>query len=375
MSASRDAPAPLAQTRVDLRAIERELTGLWQSAAESAVAGHSAPVTRTCLANLVVLTSDRAEARRATETIDRLTAVYPNRAIVAAALPDTHADRGGAPAIDAWVQAHCQIPAPGRPQVCGEQITIEAHGDAADHIPGIVLPLLVPAVPVALWLPRGEASAHPVAAKLADVADRLIVDSSTFTRGHASLTELVSLLDGDTSVSDLSWARLTIWRELVAQFFDAASMRRHLAEIERVRLGVPERPGEPLDRTAALLLAGWLAYRLGWSVVSGGAEMRLRGPGGAEVTVEVVAAPADDSGERLAEVTISCRQATFSVERVPGTDSALTRVEAEGMWPIARSVRMERLETAELLAGELRLLGRDAGFEGALRLAARLAGG
>jgi len=47
------------------------------------------------------------------------------RAFVISAAPDARED-----VLDAWVQTHCQMPSPGRPQVCGEQITIEARGAA-----------------------------------------------------------------------------------------------------------------------------------------------------------------------------------------------------------------------------------------------------
>ncbi|MEN9935211.1 MAG: hypothetical protein RLZZ387_1790 [Chloroflexota bacterium] len=368
------APSQLNPTHVDIRAIERELTNLWQSAAESADSGRTSPVTRTCMANLVVVVDERGVAGRATQVIDRLTGVYPNRAIVTAAL----AHEGGtqpehAATIDAWVQAHCQLPAPGRPQVCGEQITVEAHGEAAGRIPGVVLPLLVPDVPVALWLPHGEPARHPVAAKLTDIADRLIVNSATFATPEASLPTLAGLIDADTGVSDLAWARLTGWRELVAQFFDAPAMLPHLSEVERIRLTVPSQPGQPSDRSQALMLVGWLASRLGWKVAEHVGGARLVRADGAEVALEIATADQpDDQPDRLMEVVIGCRRATFTVSRYPGADVAVTRAEVDGMRPIQRTARLEWLDEASLLAGELQLLGRDRTFESALRVAATL---
>ena len=43
------------------------------------------------------------------------------------------------------------------------------------------------------------------------------------------------------------------------------------------------------------------------------------------------------------------------------------------MAPLQRVVRLERLDEADLIAEELRLLGRDRAFEGALQVAALLA--
>src|SRR5690242_6883729 len=145
-------PIPLGQrTAIDVRMIERELTELWKQAAEGGGDEKRGAVTRTCVLNLVVGAGAGRAAQHATETVARLTARHPNRAIVVSAAPAAEEDL-----LDAWVQAHCQVPGPGRPQVCCEQITIEARGRAVSRVPGTVLPLLVPDVPVVLWWPRGE---------------------------------------------------------------------------------------------------------------------------------------------------------------------------------------------------------------------------
>src|SRR4029079_15347299 len=109
-----------------------------------------------------------------TTTVGELTSCHPNRAIVVGATPGA-ADE----LLAAWVQAHCQMPGPGRPQVCCEQITIEARGPAVARVPGTVLPLLVPDLPVMFWWPRGAPFDDPLFARLCDLADRVIVDSAT----------------------------------------------------------------------------------------------------------------------------------------------------------------------------------------------------
>ena len=74
--------------------------------------------------------------------------------------------------------------------------------------------------------------------------------------------------------------------------------------------------------------------------------------------------------DRLAALVIECRRARFSITRGDAPDSAIARAEVEGMQPLERRVRLERLDEAELLAEELRLLGRDRTFESALHMAA-----
>jgi glucose-6-phosphate dehydrogenase assembly protein OpcA len=362
------------RAHIDVRVIERELTALWKQASDEQDEGGQA-VTRTCVLNLIVVTSGRG-AERATDTIARLTASHPNRAIVINAAPSTTKDM-----LDAWVQAHCQMPGPGRPQVCCEQITIEAHGAAVERVPGTILPLLMPDVPVMLWWPEGEPFGEPRLAKYLDLVDRMIVDSATFAAPEAGLAQQAQLMDSGTAVSDLVWARLTPWRELIAQFFDAPAMLPYLGTIERVAVEYESGQGQVTDRTQAMLLVGWLGSRLGWRpavapwVQDGVTRLILVRPSGGAVHIELrPVEPKDDLLDRLAACTLECPNGRFVVSRADAPDSALARSEVAGMQPIGRVVRLQRMDEAQLLAEELRLLGHDYGFEGALHLATELIG-
>ncbi|GAB4190380.1 MAG: glucose-6-phosphate dehydrogenase assembly protein OpcA [Roseiflexaceae bacterium] len=366
--------APLAApTSVDIRAIERELTVLWQQANEN----HPDAVTRVCVLNLVAVARSGRAAEAVTETIARLNARHPNRAILVSALPE----QAGAPGLEAWVQAHCRLPAPGRPQVCCEQITITARGAAAGQAAGVVLPLLVPDVPVMLWWPRGEPFDDPLFDRVAALADRIIVDSASFDDGETGLGRTAQAFGRGLPVSDMAWGRLTPWRELTAQFFDAPALLPHLAEIETLVVEVETGAEGPLDRTPALLMVGWLASRLGWQPADSTALGRdqlafeLRRADGTPVAVELrPAPPREDLLDRLASLTLRCAHGSFSITRNDQPETALARADVEGMAPLERVVRLERQREDDLLAEELRLLGHDHGYEGALRMASRLLG-
>jgi glucose-6-phosphate dehydrogenase assembly protein OpcA len=381
--------APLGErVQIDVRAIERELSDLWKQLAEDEGGeGHHA-VTRTCVLNLIVVTGGGRAAEHATETVARLTARHPNRAFVISAAPAAPKD-----VLDAWVQTHCQMPSPGRPQVCGEQISIEARGKAVDLVPGTLLPLLVPDVPVMLWWPRGEPADDPRFLKFAETVDRVIVDSATFAAPEAGLVRMAALLNPSaasgehnrgqagtsTTISDLSWSRLTPWRELVAQFFDAPALVAHLSEITRIVVDYEARAGAAADRSQALLLVGWLAARLGWRSAGAASQqadsttLRLQSATGEPIAVELrPAAPANDALDRLVALAIECRRARFTIARDNAPDCAVARSEIAGMQPIQRKVRLERLDEAELISEELRLLGHDQTFEAVLQVTAGL---
>jgi len=368
-------PAPLGQrTQIDARAIERELNELWKQANDSNKGDKRHTATRTLVLNLIVVTRGDQAAGHATETIAKLTARHPHRAIVVNATPHSPADQ-----LDVWVQAHCQLPQPGRVRVCGEQITIEARGPALDRVPNTILPLLVPDVPVMLWWTRGEPFDDPRFAKFADIVDRMIVDSATFSRPEASLARMAALLESGIRISDLSWSRLTPWRELTAQFFDAPSQVTYLEELTQVTVNYEAQPDAD-DRSQALLLVGWLATRLGWRA-AGSASQRgsittlpMRRADRSEVTIKLrPTKPKEDVFDRLAALTLESPRAKFSVERDRAPHCAVARAEIAGMPPLTRKVHLEQLDEAELIGEELRLLGQDQTFAEVLGMAATLA--
>jgi glucose-6-phosphate dehydrogenase assembly protein OpcA len=363
------------RTHIDVRAIERELNEHWKHLAGEEQSERRQAVTRTCVLNLIVVTSGGRAAEQATETVAKLTARHPNRAFVISAAPAAQPEL-----LDAWVQTHCQMPSPGRPQVCGEQVTIEAHGAAVDRIPGTILSLLVPDVPVMLWWPRGEPAGDPRFVKYADMVDRVIVDSATFAAPEDGLANMVTLLGAGIAISDLSWSRLTPWRELTAQFFDAPALVPHLFQVTHVIVDYEARAGEPTDRSQALLLIGWLAARLGWTVTgpaseqSGVTTLHLSDANHNPIAVDLrPAEPTDDELDRLSALSIECQHAHFTVSRDDAPDCAVARSTVEGMQLIQRKVRLEHLDEAGLISEELRLLGHDQTFESVLKVAAALA--
>lgn len=366
------ATVPLGERQnIDIGAIEKELTALWkQPTSEGADDTH---ITRACVMTLIAPVSGRRASNEATQLVAQLTDRFPNRAIVIEATSD------GDDLLDAWVQAHCQMPGAGHSQICCEQITIEAHGPAVSRVPGAVLPLLVPDVPVIVWWSHGAPFDAPLFARLSDYADRVIVDSTTFDAPEAQLDAILAMLGARRSASDLAWGRLTPWRELVAQFFDSPAMIPHLHELDRVSVSYRQRPGGTRDRVQPLLFIGWLAAKLGWAAPpqpiadTDSLSFTLERPDGGVVTIELHgSATHEHSDAQIELVELGCAHAQYRISRDEASGNAQATANVAGMPPINRVVRMERQDTAALLAEELRVFGRDRGYEGALQVAARL---
>ncbi|NNJ11582.1 glucose-6-phosphate dehydrogenase assembly protein OpcA [Chloroflexales bacterium ZM16-3] len=375
----------------DIVTIERDLQELWKSnTAEAAAAGHS--TTRALTLNLLARATSIEQADAMGAVIQALTASHPCRAVVLIDQPDQ-----GDPQLEAWVQANCLLPAPGAPQVCGEQITISSRGARAGQVASLMLPLLVPDLPVVLWMDGDQPFGHRLLGKLRGVLDRLIVDSASFADPIRDLAVMAEFDASNTSgpespaLSDLNWARLTPWRELIAQFFDTRPFLPHLRRLDHVEIDYVAVGEGGLLR--ALMLAGWLASNLGWDLCEGGVSrdgedigLHLIRPAvgaasGGTRTVTVTLRPAQFDDNALVGLSalhlraVDNVLADFSVEHTDNPTCVRTLAQVAGQPTVSRLAHAERADTTELLAAELRLLSRDRTFSAALHSAASFARG
>lgn len=204
--------------------------------------------------NLVAACNDRSLGDRAATSLLAIGMRHPARAIVIVADPE------GDPQLDADISLQCS--ADGR-RVCVELVRLDVRGEPAYHLTSIVTPLLIPDMPVQLWIAGAPPLRQAFSAEAVELTESIILD----TGAYADALETLTLLDeqyakyGDALViADIAWQRTAPWREAMAQTFDPLERRGWLRTISAVRLqsDVAAAPAE------AWLLAGWLASRLGW---------------------------------------------------------------------------------------------------------------
>jgi len=137
-----------------------------------------------------------------------------------------------------------------------EVVVLHPRGAALTDQDTLVTPLLLPDTPiVAYWV--GATPENPSAEPVGRMAQRRITDlisaiTDTESSHHARETFAAlgrNYRPGDT---DLSWARITTWRALIAAELDVT--RSPLESIDIY--GAPDRP-------SMYLLGGWLRSRLG----------------------------------------------------------------------------------------------------------------
>lgn len=360
---------------VDVAAVERELTGLWKSAAESP--DGDGAVMRACVLNLLVHAEDEKATERINNVISEVTDYHPCRAIVL-----IRRDSADPQAIAAWVSAHCRLPVAGGKQVCCEQISLAAGQSAFDELHGTVLPLLVTDLPVYLWWPgRADFSNH-LFQSLLQSCDRVLVDSSGFLLPEKDLTSLAHFVDGQkdhTAVVDLAWSRSSLWRGLTAQFFDGSDFRPSVDMLGDVAIEYVM--GNAPNPIQALLTCGWLISRLRWKLakvtaVGVGAYTIECSRGNSRILLHVQPTPANrQEGELLSMqlATPTNPVIDFSITRGDETASVVTCISKGGASLQHRVAHLPAPGDAQLLCGELEVLCHDRVFEEALQVAATIA--
>ncbi|MGH2382743.1 MAG: glucose-6-phosphate dehydrogenase assembly protein OpcA [Candidatus Limnocylindria bacterium] len=378
-----------------VRAIAGHLASLWDvpldfdDGGDPLVTEKGLPHARASVLNLIVTVVDEAAAERVVHTLVGLGVRHPSRAIVLVPQPGTQA----AP-IDGRISTHCNDASGGGDRVCYEEVVLTVRGEAAEHLSGIVAPLLIHDLPTHVWWPGDPPWDDPVFDQLVGMGDRVIVDSSDFTDLLTGLRR-TSTLRRRSGVGDLSWERLTWWQELTAQFFDAPRFRRYLPNLSRlhVRYAIASpvghrhdedqevAPGVPAPMAQALLYAGWIATRLGWRrhrtlepLTDGGLRLRLEGRHEMiDLLIEPITTDAVRPGELLSVRLRSLGEtgaAEFIIDR--DGDDATVATNADGMTALLRRVAMESPREPELLSSQLTMDVADPVYEDALRAAAIL---
>ncbi len=200
----------------------------------------------------------------------------------------------------------------------GETALIRLRGEVVKHAESVVLPLLLPDSPVAIWW-AGDAPEDPASDPLGALAQRRITDAAAARRGKAKALPIQcqAYVRGNT---DLAWTRITPWRALLAAALDQHHLKVTRASVTAERIS-----------PSADLLAAWLGLRLRVEVERAGSS----GPGITEVRLDTAEGP-------IRITRYDGKLATFSS---PGRPD--------------RPIALKRRELPELLAEELRHLDED----------------
>jgi glucose-6-phosphate dehydrogenase assembly protein OpcA len=370
---------------LDVEVVERQLAELWKQTSGERDADSDAAVLRARVANLLVFVASDALLDDAHQMMQELTAIHPSRVLLM--LGDREAaDRD----IEMYVASFCQSEKRGgNRRLSCEEITLKARGNFTTELPSAALPLLIPDLSTFLWWRDALRVSDRVFDILIQRTDRLVIDSAEFTDPPSELVETYKLCTaGDwepVGVSDLNWARLTLWRALLADFYDVPAYQRWLEEIDYVRI---DYVGPELAPAAiapqALLIAGWLASRLEWSVQSDQPpgqqdetiSLKLSGKQDRTITLELNRVErAQRKPGRLARVELQChrdRAASFIVARSVNNLHLLAEAKLGPQTHRGRVLPVRNRSVAQLLSREMDILCNDDVYAEAIGMAIQL---
>ena len=313
---------------------------------------------RLATMNLVVVCSSPEEARGLGPVLRELSVDFPCRCLVA--VRDPQAPPGDLVGFASFA-AH-----PVRSsQVCCEQVVVYSAGGEGDSIPSLVLATLAPDLPTLSWW-RGEPPfGSALFEQILEPSNRVVFDSHSFpVERLASVLDLVGdRYHQEQAFSDLSWVRMEPWREEIAALFDPPEATRALRDL--VRVEIDHRPAPAPFAPQPLLLAGWLASRLGWTLAGTRLEgevleARLRG---GEVSLRLAPRPGrGEPGEVAGFQATTAEGREFRVPSVRPRRRARSRGPGSGLDEAARRL-------VGWMGQELSVLTRDAVFQEALEAA------
>lgn len=297
------------------------------------------PVALTGVLNLLAYAPRPEDLEGMTAVIQSLTDRQPSRSVVLT-------EGAGTDGLDATVSTSCRLRSD-RSGVAVELVVLTLRGEAVEGAASAAVPLLRPDLPTVLWWPGPpDPDADGPLERLSGIVDRVVTEAGR-TSGRDAVRALARWVpDAGPAVTDLSWAQITSWRQLLAQMIDDDSLTALRAGASTATL---THGGEAPD-AATLLLAGWLVDAVGGTLT---------------VVVHPAAADAPPGPASVAlQGTMSGRH--LAVERIPDRCAAAVCVtEADGTRR-RRVLPLPDADRGRLLAGELELQRRDRAFERAL---------
>lgn len=328
---------------VEIGRIDRELGRLWEDAGESR--------TRASLVNLVLYTEDIAALDANTQLVAEIAGRHACRAIVILAEPQASSSQARA-----WINAHCY--AAGKRQICSEQITFHLEGASVSALPSIVFSHLDSDLPLYFWWQ--VPFRRPPDVRLWSWVDRLLYDSGTWNNPveqFAAVKEVSASGDGSMALCDLNWARVLATRFAIASLFDHSAALAGLRKLDHV-----EFVHAPGARTAALLLLGWVASRLGWQLQPMISESFFLRPDGAHVAFDLK----ECEGSTVSRCSFHAGASEFRVERCHGNAHFEATVRGCGGSEHPRIFGAGRDNLTDLLVAELSRGGRHGNYRRAV---------
>jgi glucose-6-phosphate dehydrogenase assembly protein OpcA len=353
-------------SQVPLEKVERELARLWEEEAQKTQA------SRVELLTVAALVSEERLLDRAKDVLAQVATAHPSRTIAATWSPGT------TPRIDCDVSLHRN--ASRKNEACGDQIVLQAHGEARWWLPENFDRLALSDLPYCVWWVGDLPDHDRLFDEAIQHADVVVVNSAEMDlRDIEKLSQIAHSSHGTYALLDLTWVRLRGMLDLVARFFDDPGTLPYLAKLRRVTFTYSPRPNEQdVCSTRVGLVLGWLAQQLGldpgtarWTRDGRGGELAIGRAGSSKaVTIRVNQEKMEGAHDgAITRIEMACDgpngEGRFDLVR-EGPALLKWSVDAPGVTIPSQTLRFGSHDEAKLLARQLERPSHDALFEASL---------
>jgi glucose-6-phosphate dehydrogenase assembly protein OpcA len=315
----------------------KELGSLWTQLGkeENEGSSRSAGVLRAVTMTFILGVEEGEDEVAGGEALAQLMHEHPSRAIVLKLAKDSSRD------LEGRAFAQCWMPFGRRQQICCEQIEVSAGAQHFGDVVSLLNGLIAPDLPVVFWCRSARIFEHAAFGDVAAMAHKVIVDSRSHNNPIETLRWIDRQLKAGHLVGDLTWTRMTRWRQTIANVFERLDCQSFFHHLNRAVIGYAHAPVP----VAATYLSAWLKSALGMDFpaeckyVESDVRWQIR-----EVRFE----------SALQDVVIDRREVGFVESHVNNFSSRFV---------------FEVLDEAKLVREELAILGRDPIFAKAVSIA------
>ncbi|HLH39928.1 MAG TPA: glucose-6-phosphate dehydrogenase assembly protein OpcA [Bryobacteraceae bacterium] len=293
----------MTSTTIQPETLLKELHELWASLAREK---NPQGLLRACSMTLFIITEDGQDTAAARRIAGNLMRAHPSRIIIIEVATGAR--------LQGRVFAECHRGAGGNDQICSEGVEIVAGAAQFGELACLAAPLVTPDLPVMMWCRGPRVFSSSDFEPLFALARKIIVDSCSAPDAPLALAA-IKRMRAHQQIADLSWTRLTGWREALAHRLEAKAADPAGIRFASIRYG---RAAEPC--------AHYLKYWI------------LRAAPLARIDLEPVS-----SAEGVHAVSVSCAEAEITVS--------------------ASEARAARRNETELICEELSIAGPDPVFD------------
>lgn len=211
------------------------------------------------LFNLVVYTHEPRRAAYYEDIVRMVTSQFPSRVIFI---------RVEEQAKTPYLKIN--IPPNETESLQNDQILIDVAGEDINRVGSIILPNLIPDLPLYLLWSQDPSKEKNILPYLQKYATKLIMDSQCCADIQSSSRSILSYAkSAQKEITDMDWASIRSWREIVAESLNSQERIDKLNSCKEIRILYNNRSSDITlhPETQAFYLQAWLASQMNWKFI------------------------------------------------------------------------------------------------------------